>query len=172
MQGKSEHHYNLHMPTQALQHSEIPSLLLGYLQFFVNASIVLFCIFLAVQFVLTVKRDVQDRMREHSVGASFQPRCGQADCVELLQEIAECTNLYLTNRCDPSLRVPAMEAACRAWELCMNRDPTVIGRIDVVAETFAGVINSFVDPISWKTMVSHLTPQRGVNELTSRHSHW
>lgn len=35
----------------------------------------------------------------------------------------------------------------------MNRDPTVIGRIDVVAETFAGVINSFVDPISWKTMV-------------------
>jgi hypothetical protein len=46
-----------------------------------------------------------------------------------------------------------MEAACRAWELCMNRDPTVIGRIDVVAETFAGVINSFVDPISWKTMV-------------------
>jgi hypothetical protein len=51
-----------------------------------------------------------------------------------------------------------MEAACRAWELCMNRDPTVIGRIDVVAETFAGVINSFVDPISWKTMVSHLPP--------------
>ena len=65
-----------------------------------------------------------------------------------------------------------MEAACRAWELCMNRDPTVIGRIDVVAETFAGVINSFVDPISWKTMVSHLTPQHEVNELTSRHSHW
>jgi hypothetical protein len=28
--AKSEHHYNLHMPTQALQHSEIPSLLLGY----------------------------------------------------------------------------------------------------------------------------------------------
>jgi hypothetical protein len=39
-----------------------------YLQFFVNASIVMFCIFLAVQFVLTVKRDVKDRMREHSVG--------------------------------------------------------------------------------------------------------
>jgi len=89
----------------------------------------------------------------------FSTSCGQADDAELLQEIAECTNLYLTNRCDPSLRVPAMEAACRAWELCMNRDPTVIGRIDVVAETFAGVINSFVDPISWKTMVNHLHTQ-------------
>jgi hypothetical protein len=93
-----------------------------------------------------------------SVGLSFCVRTATslADRIEILQEIAECTNLYLTNRCDPSLRVPAMEAACRAWELCMNRDPTVIGRIDVVAETFAGVINSFVDPISWKTMVSPL----------------
>lgn len=34
----------------------------------------------------------------------------------------------------------------------MNRDPTVVGRARVGAETFAGVINSFVDPISWKTM--------------------
>lgn len=35
----------------------------------------------------------------------------------------------------------------------MHRDPTVVGRTNVMAETFAGVINSFVDPISWKTMV-------------------
>lgn len=36
----------------------------------------------------------------------------------------------------------------------MQRDPTMVGRTNVMAETFAGVINSFVDPISWKTMVS------------------
>lgn len=35
----------------------------------------------------------------------------------------------------------------------MQRDPTMVGRTNVMAETFAGVINSFVDPISWKTMV-------------------
>lgn len=35
----------------------------------------------------------------------------------------------------------------------MNRDPAVIGRAKVGAETFAEVINSFVDHISWKTMV-------------------
>ena len=46
------------------------------------------------------------------------------------------------------------EAPCKAWEACMSRDPTIVGRTNVVAETFAGVINSFVDPISWKTMVS------------------
>ncbi|WVR08074.1 hypothetical protein IAU60_005120 [Kwoniella sp. DSM 27419] len=136
--SKSEHHYNVHMTPPALRHSEIPALLLGYLQFIVNASIVLFCLYLAVLLVMTVQRDVKDKMREYSV--------------EILQEIAECTNLYLTNRCDPALRVPAMEAPCKAWEACMSRDPTTMGRINIVAETFAGVINSFVEPISWKTM--------------------
>jgi hypothetical protein len=48
------------------------------------------------------------------------------------------------------------EAPCKAWDACMNRDPTLVGRTNVMAETFAGVINSFVDPISWKTMVSAL----------------
>lgn len=41
----------------------------------------------------------------------------------------------------------------------MNRDPLAIGRAQVGAETFAGVVNSFVDPISWKTMV-RLSPPR------------
>ncbi|RSH93329.1 hypothetical protein EHS25_007683 [Saitozyma podzolica] len=139
---KTEHTYNFNVPTPGLRHSEIPALLVGYLQFFVNAAVVVFVLYLAVQFVLTVRRDVKERMQEASV--------------EILQEIAECTKLYLTNRCDPTLRVPAMEAPCRAWEACMQRDPTVVGRTNVVAETFAGVINSFVDPISWKTMASDL----------------
>ena len=36
----------------------------------------------------------------------------------------------------------------------MARDPTKVGRINVLAETFADSINAFVEPISWKTMVS------------------
>jgi hypothetical protein len=35
----------------------------------------------------------------------------------------------------------------------MNRDPTVVGRARVSAETFAEIINSFIEPISYKTMV-------------------
>ncbi|TYJ57795.1 hypothetical protein B9479_001405 [Cryptococcus floricola] len=134
--SKSEHHYNVHMQPSALRHSEIPALL--YLQFFVNACIVLFCIYLAVLFVLAVRSDVKNKMNEYSV--------------EILQEIAECTNMYLTNMCGSAHRVPHMDAPCRAWDACMNRDPTVMGRINIIAEVFAGVINSFVEPISWKTM--------------------
>jgi hypothetical protein len=67
--------------------------------------------------------------------------------------MAVCSKEYLENRCAPNTRVPAMEKACVAWEKCMNRDPTVVGRARVSAETFAEIINSFIEPISYKTMV-------------------
>jgi hypothetical protein len=68
--------------------------------------------------------------------------------------MAVCSKEYLENRCAPNTRVPAMEKACLAWEKCMNRDPTVVGRARVSAETFAEIINSFIEPISYKTMVN------------------
>lgn len=38
----------------------------------------------------------------------------------------------------------------------MNRDPTVVGRAKVGAELIAEVVNGFVEPISWKTLVSRV----------------
>lgn len=38
----------------------------------------------------------------------------------------------------------------------MQRDPSVVGRARVVAETIGEVVDSFVEPISWKTLVSTL----------------
>lgn len=104
-----------------------------------NLSLVLFFLYLGVQFIVAIRRDVSERIDEYSV--------------EILQEIAQCTQAYVTNRCEPGQRVPAMEAACGAWETCMNRDPKVVGRARVGAETFAEIINGFVDGISLKTML-------------------
>lgn len=39
----------------------------------------------------------------------------------------------------------------------MQKDPSGVGRARVVAETIGEVINSFVEPISWKTLVSQAT---------------
>lgn len=46
-----------------------------------------------------------------------------------------------------------MTHQCAAWETCMNRDPTKVGRAKVGAELIAEVVNGFVEPISWKTLV-------------------
>ncbi|KAG5462821.1 MAG: hypothetical protein BJ554DRAFT_3411, partial [Olpidium bornovanus] len=54
---------------------------------------------------------------------------------------------FATLRLDPSPKY-----ALTSSFTCMYRDPTVVGRAKVSAETFAEIINSFVEPISYKTM--------------------
>ena len=38
----------------------------------------------------------------------------------------------------------------------MQRDPSLVGRGRVVAETIGEIVDSFVEPISWRTLVSAL----------------
>jgi hypothetical protein len=65
--------------------------------------------------------------------------------------------MYELNRCSPiSQRVPALAQQCTEWELCMQRDPSLVGRGRVVAEIIGEIVDSFVEPISWKTLVSAL----------------
>jgi hypothetical protein len=54
----------------------------------------------------------------------------------------------------------------------MNRDPTVVGRAKVSAETFAEIINSFIEPISYKTMVRPLKLPSDVSDLLFTCSVW
>ena len=63
---------------------------------------------------------------------------------------------YRNNLCATN-PIPAMAQQCGIWETCMQRDPTVIGRAKVGAELIAEVVNGFVEPISWKTLVSYST---------------
>jgi hypothetical protein len=73
--------------------------------------------------------------------------------LDILTEISQCSKQYVENRCSPDMRVPAMEKACSVWENCMKKDPSVVGRAKLSAETFAEIINGFIEPISYKTMV-------------------
>ena len=109
-----------------------------------NAALALLGIYLLVLFVLTVSRDVEYRVAEYSM--------------DIVQEIAQCNLAYKANLCEKGT-VPAMAAQCAAWETCMNRDPTKVGRAKVSMEVIGETVNSFVEPISWKTLVSpHYTP--------------
>lgn len=67
-----------------------------------------------------------------------------------------CATQYKTN-CGTHT-VPAMSHQCGVWESCMNRDPSIVGRAKVGAELIAEVVNGFVEPISWKTLVSAVLP--------------
>jgi hypothetical protein len=132
---------------------------------------VLLFLYLLVQFILTVQRDVEQRVSEYSMGKTLKSFPAHVKVVEdcaldIVQEISNCAAQFKANLCG-SNPVPAMLRQCGAWETCMNRDPTVVGRAKVGAELIAEVINGFVEPISWKTLVGclfyscdRLVPQR------------
>lgn len=117
----------------------LPILLSIWLQLAYNAIIMAVVSYFVWTFYSTVKRDVDMKVDEYSA--------------DILQEMAMCSKDYLANNCMPGKRVPALETMCNAWERCMNRDPKIVGRARVSAETFAEIINGFLRPISFKSMV-------------------
>ncbi|KAI8618632.1 Brl1/Brr6 domain-containing protein, partial [Chytriomyces sp. MP71] len=73
---------------------------------------------------------------------------------ELIQQAYDCGKLYLANKCSPpEYRLPALQAVCSDWELCMTHDPHEIGRLKVGADAVAEVLNRLFEPLSLKTMV-------------------
>jgi hypothetical protein len=115
-------------------------------------------LWLLLQFILTVQRDVQQRILEHSMGMVTLRRATPAILIcprDVVQEIKACSVLYKNNFCEGNI-VPHMFQPCGEWETCMNRDPSKIGRARIGAQLLAEIVNAFVENISWKTFVSVL----------------
>jgi hypothetical protein len=117
---------------------DAPSIIAKYLQVFFNAAILGGCLYMFWSFYATIRADV-DRASEDAMA-------------EVLSEMAACSKNYIENRCAADTRLPALESVCSNWELCMNRDPSAVKRARLSAHTFAEIFNSFVEPISLKTM--------------------
>jgi hypothetical protein len=54
----------------------------------------------------------------------------------------------------------------------MNRDPTKVGRAKVGAELIAEVVNGFVEPISWKTLVRDCLAQEALSASAYKYRWW
>lgn len=118
---------------------DAPSIIAKYLQVFFNAVILFACLYMFYSFYATIRADV-DKASEDAMQ-------------EILAEMTACSKNYMQNNCAPHTRLPALEQVCTNWELCMNRDPNAIKRARLSAHTFAEIFNSFVEPISLKTML-------------------
>ncbi|KAL4402283.1 lipid homeostasis protein [Malassezia pachydermatis] len=128
--------------SQARSLLERPETFLTYVQVLFNASIILVFIYLLFSVVWTIQHDVSLKVKEYEL--------------DYLGEIASCSSAYTANRCGSDMQAPALTEACEAWRRCAARDPTVVGRARVTAETFAEILNGFVDVVSWKTMLFSL----------------
>lgn len=126
--------------TYVENHPNLPHILSYYTQFLLNLFIVFFMMYLVYSFWSTIRSDVDLRSREV--------------VSETVAEIAVCATEFRENRCERSIRVPAMEIMCNFWEKCVNQDPNKVARAMVSANTFAEILNNFFEPITAKTMVS------------------
>ena len=77
--------------------------------------------------------------------------------LESLQEIKACASMYADNYCadKPS---PIIVHQCHEWKTCMERDASIVGRTKLLAELIGEVINSFMEPITWRTLVNLARP--------------
>lgn len=118
----------------------LPNILSYYAQLALNTFVVGLIMFGVYTFWTTIRSDVD--------------KASQKATAEVLSEMANCAKQYAENRCEPSMRLPALETVCNNWEACMTMDPNSVGRARISAKTFAEILDSFIQPISYKAMVS------------------
>ncbi|GJP93591.1 alpha,alpha-trehalose-phosphate synthase subunit [Aspergillus niger] len=123
-------------------HPNVPSILSWWAQLVVNLSLFSLAVYVVFGFVSAIRAEFEQAAEEVSD--------------TILAEMAACAKSYVDNRCAGGDRLPALESVCENWERCMNRDPAKVGRAKVSAHTMAVIINSFIDPISWKAIMFFL----------------
>lgn len=123
---------------------DLPDILSKYAQFFVNACVATLSIYVLYGSVMTVKADIG--------------RATQKEMSSILDEMDVCAREYTTNGChNKGTLPPALITVCEKWDTCMNRDPSNVGVATLGAHTYGEILNSFVDPISFKSMVCYPT---------------
>lgn len=117
-----------------------PYVLSLYLQLAFNFLIISLIAFLIFIFVRTIQSDIKRKIDLYTS--------------DILEEISSCTREYYRNRCSPPEEMaPWLEPSCTKWKKCMNSDPDLIARSKITAETFADIVNGFIKPISWKSLI-------------------
>lgn len=121
----------------------LPNVISYWLQLTLNFFLLLLALYAMVSFWLTIRSDVD--------------KASEVARSSVVAEITQCQRDYLSNRC-ASNPLPALVKICQDWGDCMERDPEMVQRARISAHTFAEILNDFIEPISWKAMVSILLP--------------
>lgn len=122
-------------------HPTLPHTLSFYVQFFFDFLIAAGVLYVFYAMWSAVSGDV-DKKAQEAVN-------------EIRVEMAGCARQWQENQCDPAKFnvAPALVNLCADWKKCFEKDPQSVGRAKVSAHTFAEILNSFVEPISFKAFV-------------------
>ncbi|KAF9352266.1 hypothetical protein BGX26_009899 [Mortierella sp. AD094] len=129
-----------HSPSSGRVWSEnvdLPFILSGYVQVAMNTAFVGILIYIIANFITTIQSDVSMRME----------RMLQLEN----KRIENCEKDYLGSCNGPRVALQFVPM-CEDLRACMEQPHPRIARATVAAETFAHIVNSFVNTMSYKTM--------------------
>ncbi|KAH8741999.1 hypothetical protein FG386_002374 [Cryptosporidium ryanae] len=110
----------------------------AYTKLFVNIILVLTTLYIVFGVIFVIKNDIESKI--------------QISTTNIIEEMNLCSKQYVDNKCQPDLRVPAMESKCNEWERCMSQNPTIIARKSIfTAQIIGEILNTFFDQISFKS---------------------
>ncbi|KAG1058137.1 hypothetical protein G6F43_000081 [Rhizopus delemar] len=121
-----------------IKHQNISYTIIIYFQMLFNIVVSLTVLYIFLQVILVIRQDFKlevDKQLE-----------------VLYQKKMQCARDYKMNRCEMENKVPAIESLCQNWEVCMQKD-VVVAKAKASAEAIAEIINSFTEPISYKTLI-------------------
>ena len=135
---QKEPHWMRSLFTFIADHPTVPQILSFYAQLAFNFFILVFCAYLIYCFWSAISADVDKEAAK--------------EVANIIAQQINCAKEWNDNKCDPETRVRRVESFCEEMERCIAQDPNKVGRARMSAHTFAGIFNSFVEPISYKAM--------------------
>ncbi|KAF7713946.1 Uncharacterized protein PECH_000731 [Penicillium ucsense] len=124
------------------EHPNVPAILSWWAQLVVNLSLFSLAVWMVFSFVAEIRNEFD--------------AVASKEMDSILHSIAECMQRYEDNRCAAGNLVPGLIPICAADRKCMDTDPTHVRRAMLSARTMAQIIDSFIEPISWKAIIIFL----------------
>ena len=121
-------------------HPHLPHILSWYLQLLLSLFILIFLGYVLYSFYTAILHDVDLKAEELSR--------------DILSAMAACAEDFATHGCAERSRLGgSFKRMCDEWEVCMNQDYKAVGRARISAQTWAGILNGFVDEVSGRIWV-------------------
>lgn len=137
--GSSNMSFFKQLLTLLEEHPNVPAILSWWAQLVVNLSLFSLAVWMVFSFVSEIRNEFD--------------AVASKEMDTILHNIAECMQRYEANRCASGNLVPGLVAICASDKKCMDTDPTHVRRAMLSARTMAQIIDSFIEPISWKAIV-------------------
>lgn len=124
---------------QHLAHFLNPAFIIGILHVAMNFFLISVLVYSVCYVLYFAKMDI-----------SYKIGIKQAEAKAMIEE---AKRLYKINKCDPTTRVPALEAQCGKWECMIKSGFSGIKYTKIVAELFADVVDGFVGRFRLRNLI-------------------